>query len=114
MDENDKSFWPKVLAPEVPWTTCYPIVMGPARRAIHNHANTKSLTTTELMCLIWPEARAKGGRATSAERHRLAKALLALANHDLAAYVTRGERVYLFKRLVRPYLWRVPQPTTED
>ena len=105
--------WPSILAPSVPWRECYQDVETYAWAVLYSHTD-RTLTTSELMVLLWPEAR-QGGKATAAERSRLASAFMALAKHSMADCVTRGEAVLRFKSrknpngiLVRPYLWRAP------
>ena len=99
------------LAPENAWAIAYPVVAQEVRNWLENPGSVPligTVTTTELVDLLWPEKRARGEHIT--RRLRLFKALAALAEHDLSDCCTRGEprKLKHGSKLVRPWLWHKP------
>ena len=77
------------------------------------HLEQDTLSTNQIVELMWPEQFAKGDGITA--RKRLYKALKALATRGLADCCERGPQVEVViagvKRFARPWRWHAPKTT---
>lgn len=108
---NAVQLWNSKLAPEIGWKEAYQHVELTTRAWIINSPRLahEPISTNELVEAMYPEALAIG--AGIAARHRIFKALMALATHGLADCCTRGpERKRAHSNLpIRPWLWHHPK-----
>lgn len=84
--------WISILAPANDWRTAYPIVGAEVRKALKGIPQSAPIRVGALVRLLWPgkTPREATGKAAHA---RLYQALKALASHDCADCVIRGEPV---------------------
>lgn len=100
------------LQPTIPWAVAYSAVETAVIATLSEpdtiarlHLEQQTLSTKELVELLWPETLARGAGITA--RKRLFKALAALATRGLAPYCTQGEptRNKRLGRDIRPWRW---------
>lgn len=100
------------LQPTIPWSVAYAAVEAAVTATLSDpdviarlHLEQQTLSTKELVELLWPETLARGPGITT--RKRLFKALAALATRGLSPYCTQGEptRNKRLGRDIRPWRW---------
>ena len=113
--KNTATFWSKILAPDEPWETAYPIVAKHVRKLLEtDYQAPLSIDTTTLGNRLFPKEDAETGEHKAA-RARLYSALKALARHDLAACARKGRaRKGSFGKIGRPTLWSSPVLSVND
>ena len=111
---SQSTFWERLLAPDQTWKVAYPKVAGHVRRYLEaNVVRPATIDTTTLAERLFAKENATT-EAGKAARIRLFAALQALARHDLADCVSKGEpRKGSFGKMGRPTLWGAPSDVSE-
>jgi len=98
--------WNNLLADSVPWRQAYTSVAREAKAYLEISQPSGALSTAELVEALYPAEQARGSAGIVA-RHRMFRALAALADHDMISWVTKGEpRRNKFGKTVVPLRWR--------
>jgi hypothetical protein len=116
---NDWRGLQTALAADNDWQGAYAYVEESVRERLSDpdtvarlHLEQDTLSTNQIVELMWPERFAKGDGITA--RKRLYKALKALATRGLADCCERGPQVEVViagvKRFARPWRWHAPKP----
>lgn len=98
--------WNKLLAESVPWRQAYLSVAREAKAYLEITQPAEPLSTAEMVEALYPAEEARGSAGICARR-RMFRAFAALAEHDMSAWVTKGEpRRNKFGKTVVPLRWR--------
>lgn len=98
----------KVLAQDVPWQDCYPVVEGFARQYLATLDATDTISTNDLTEALWPEKQAIGDGIYA--RKRVTKALVAMASKSMSDCCYKGEpeRLPRVGTMIQRWKWHVP------
>ena len=106
MKSND--FWVSILAKEISWATAYPMVEIEAREYLSNMP-LPSISTNGLVEGLFPMMSTRGPGIDA--RHRLYKALFALAAHSMRDCATPSVSTKKYMgRETKPLIWTKPKP----
>jgi hypothetical protein len=112
--------WNAVLAPNMSWDICYPVIAEEARKILMRLPAGTHLSTKELTDALYPSQFAKQSDVGAAARFRIMRKALTkarLGTHELADCMTLGSPrphpIYK-RRTIQPCRWHAPKEDAHD